>query len=196
MMGVAADHLPIDTVAQCNEERVLISQHQLGKLTQEKNLTLGTDETPKNCDIYMTYTINNDNEKTYILGLREKMSKSADDTLSTLKDVLYDISHICCNDITPGHETGIKIPSQIKITMIGRAATEPKFNDRSECLGKCIGGWDTVCIAAQEYEEKFGGLHTLVPMAETIAESFKQFGYIAMEGKCGKRNWSQCIWYR
>ena len=29
----------------------------------------------------------------------------------------------------------------------------------------------------------FGGLHTLVPMAETIAESFKQFGNIAMEGK-------------
>ena len=74
MMGVAADHLPTDTVAQFNEERLLISQHQLGKLTQEKNLTLGTDETPKNCDIYMTYTINNDNEKTYILGLREKMS--------------------------------------------------------------------------------------------------------------------------
>ena len=52
------------------------------------------DETPKNCDIYMTYTINDDNEKTYILGLREMVSKSADDTLSTFKDVLDDISHI------------------------------------------------------------------------------------------------------
>ena len=116
----------------------------------------------------MTYTINNDNEKTYILGLREMVSKSADDTLSTFKDVLDDISHICCNDITPGNETGIKIPSQIKITMIGRVATEPKFNEllyiyQSECLGKCIEGWDTVSIAAQEDEKQFGGLHTLVP---------------------------------
>ena len=62
-IGVEAGHLPSDrTVAQFNEERLLISQHQLGKLTHEKNLTLGTDETPKNGDIYMTYTINDDNE--------------------------------------------------------------------------------------------------------------------------------------
>ena len=42
MIGVEADHLPSDrTVAQFNEERLLISQHQLGKLTQEKNFRDG-----------------------------------------------------------------------------------------------------------------------------------------------------------
>ena len=72
----------------------------------------------------MTYTINDDNENTYILGLREMVSKSADDTLTTFKDVLDDISHICNDHITPGNETGIKILSQIKNTMSDRAATE------------------------------------------------------------------------
>ena len=193
MIGVEADHLPSDrTVAQFNEERLLISQHQLGKLTQEKNLTLGTDETPKNGDIYMTYTINDDNENTYILGLREMVSKSADDTLTTFKDVLDDISHICNDHITPGNETGIKILSQIKNTMSDRAATESKFNEllktyRSECLDKCIEGWDSFSVDAQEALKKmnnfFCGLHMLVSMAETIAESFKQFENLAMEGK-------------
>ena len=69
MIGVATDHLPSDrTVAQFNEERLLISQHQLGKLTQEKNLTLGTDETPKNGDIYN----NNNNNKVFISGHAQK----------------------------------------------------------------------------------------------------------------------------
>ena len=82
----------------------------------------------------------------YILGYREVVSKLADDTLSTLKDVLDDISHICSNNPTPGSETGIKTLSQTKNTMSDWASTGSKFNGllktyQSECLGKCIEGF-------------------------------------------------------
>ena len=133
--------------------------------------------------------------------LREMVSKSADDTLATLKDVLDDISHICNDHLTPGNETGIKTLSQIKNTMSDRATTESKFNEllktyRSECLDKCIEGWDSFYVDAQEALKKMKkicGLHMLVSMAETIAESFKQFENIAMEGKRidgSKHKWS------
>ena len=83
------------------------------------------------------------------------VSKSADDTLATLKDVLNDISHIYNNHLKPGNETGIKILSQIKNTMSDQAATESKFNEllktyRSECMDKCIDGWDSFSVDAQE----------------------------------------------
>ena len=142
----------------------------------------------------MTYTISGDDDS-YVLGMRDIVSKSAEDTLTTLKVILDDI-----NDIHNGlkqendekNEVGLEILCKIKNFMSDRAATEAKFNDmlqtyRKECLKLYKKGWETF---TQEKKDKliqmnnfFCGLHLLVSMAETISASFKKFEDIHTEGK-------------
>lgn len=65
MVGKKANKLPTGkTVSRFNEERLLIAQKQLQPLTIKQDLTLSTDETPKAGDIYMTYTINDQEQNT------------------------------------------------------------------------------------------------------------------------------------
>ena len=191
LVGKTADQLPSDrTVSHMNDERLLISQHQMQELTEKQNLTLGTDETPKEGDIYMTYTVS-DEESSFVLGLREIVSKSADDTLDTFKVILDDITNVCSEAI-PDNETahtGHKILCQIKNTMSDRAATEAKFNSiletyRKSCLPLYIKGWNNFSKSAKtklsQMNNFFCGLHLLVSMAETISKSFKIFESIRL----------------
>ena len=61
MIGKKPDVVPkASTISNMNKERLLVAQHQLKGLTQKENLTLGTDETPKAGDVYMTYTLTDD----------------------------------------------------------------------------------------------------------------------------------------
>ena len=56
MIGKTADHIPsATTISNMNKERLLVAQYQLKELTQAENMTIGTDETPKAGDIYVTY---------------------------------------------------------------------------------------------------------------------------------------------
>ena len=189
MIGKTPDQVPSRvTVSHMNDERLLLAQKQLGELATKKNLTLSTDETPKEGDIYMTYTITDEDDNSYVLGLREMISKSAEDTLTTLKVILDDLTEVC----SFGNDTGLKILCQIKNTMSDRAATETKFNAilktyRETCLPLYHEGWDRFSNAAKskliEMNNFFCGLHLLVSMAETIGESFKQFEEIQFDGK-------------
>ena len=47
----------------------------------------------------MGYTIQVDEEKSYVLGLQQLVSKSASDTLESLKVILPDIDDICKTNI-------------------------------------------------------------------------------------------------
>lgn len=62
-----------------------------------------------------------------MLGLREMISKSAEDTLTILKEILNDIDDICETEQTT--DTGHQILLKIKNTMSDRTATEALFND-------------------------------------------------------------------
>ena len=188
LAGKTADNLPTGrTVAHMNDERLLLSQRQMEELQKEKNLTIATDETPKGGDVFMTYTVSGA-ESSFVLGLREMVSKSAEDTLNTFKTILDDISYVC----STSSRLGMQILTQIKNTMSDRAATEAKFNDllkayREECLPKVVENWEDFTDAAKEkvihMNNFFCGLHLLVSMAETISESFKGFENMFLEGK-------------
>ena len=195
MLGKTADQLPSDRcVSTMGKERLLFSQHQLTELTQKENLTLATDETPKCGDYYMAYTLSDDTGDSYVLGMRDIVSKSAEDTLTTLKMILDDISaiHNGHKQENEKEDVGMALLCQIKNTMSDRAATEAKFNDmlktyREECLPLFKKGWESFTEDAKlklaEMNNFFCGLHLLVSMAETISTSFKNFEDIHLEGE-------------
>eukprot|EP00057_Strongylocentrotus_purpuratus_P018906 XP_011673380.1 PREDICTED: uncharacterized protein LOC105442707 [Strongylocentrotus purpuratus] len=149
MIGKVPDNTPTGrTVANMNRERLLLAQKQLEELVKHDNLTIGTDETPKGGDIFMAYTMHDSEGSSYVLGMREMISKSAENTLGTLKLVLDDISSICSelSDGLPGNDVGLEILTKIKNTMSDRAATECLFNVmlktfREECLPLYKEGW-------------------------------------------------------
>lgn len=80
----------------------------------------------------MAYTLSDNTEESYVLGMRDIVSKSAEDTFTTLKVILEDLNDIH-NGLTPGNEendnVALALLCQIKNTMSDRAATEAKFND-------------------------------------------------------------------
>ena len=184
MLGKVADCVPCGrTVSNMNYERLLISQNQMSELSTKSNLTLATDETPKQGDVYMTYTVTDAEGGNFVLGLREMVSKSSEDTLTIFQKILDDITDVCDgSDDDVG--TRIHVLCQIKNTMSDRAATESKFNNllqsyRESCLPKIDWNWQSLNKAAKQkliaMNNFFYGLHLLVSMAETISSSFKQF---------------------
>ena len=83
-----------------------------------------------------------DASNSFVLGMRDIVSKSSEDTLTTLKMILDDIDDIH-NGLKQENEekdkVGLEILCKIKNTMSDRAATEAKFNDmlktyREDCL--------------------------------------------------------------
>lgn len=130
----------------------------------------------------MTYTVTDAEYNNFVLGLREMVSKSAGDTLTTFKKIQDDITDICHGK----DDVGSKILCEIKNTMSDRAATESKFNAilqsyRESCLPKITDNWDSLSKTAKqkliEMNNFFCGLHLLVSMAETISALCKQFVY-------------------
>jgi hypothetical protein len=192
------DKISQTTVRNMNAQRLLVAQEQLKDLRSRKNTTISTDETPKAGNVYMTYTITDDNQQSFVLGLRQMVSKSAKHTLDMLKIVLSDISDICRTNSLDKGDTGLKILTQIKNTMSDRAATETKFNDllatyRSECLPLMTEGWDHFTKEAKgkmnEMNNFFCGLHLLTSIAESVAVSFKKFEDTFLDGqKAGAAN--------
>ena len=174
-----------------NNERTLVSQIKIAGIKDKKNTTLGTVETPTNADIFMTYTITDDDGEAHLLGLRQMASKSAKHTLDNLKETPSDITDICQKS-NAGNDIGYKVLCQIRNTMSDRAATEGLFNNmlksyREECLPLYMDNWDNFSSPAREKLSEmynfFCGLHLLTSMADSVAASFKQFEEIHLEGK-------------
>ena len=85
-----------------NNERILVSRIQVADYVNKQNTTLWTDETPKNADIFMTYTITDQDGDAYLLGLRQMASESAKHTLELKEN---DILHGDLDEIMGNKET-------------------------------------------------------------------------------------------
>ena len=86
------------------------------------------------------------------MKIREIISTSAEDTLTTLKIILDNLTEVCSAGF--GNDIGLKILCQIKNTMSDRAANETKFNSilityRETCLPLYREGWDRFSNAAE-----------------------------------------------
>lgn len=69
-----------------------------------------------------------DQQNSYLLGLRDMVNKSGNSVLETLKDILTDISE-CCHSLVERREFGVGYDLlNIKSTMSDRASTEKYFN--------------------------------------------------------------------
>lgn len=69
-----------------------------------------------------------DQQNSYLLGLRDMVNKSGNSVLETLKDILTDISE-CCHSLFERREFGVGYDLlNIKSTMSDRASTEKYFN--------------------------------------------------------------------
>ncbi len=186
------DRLPSEsTIRSMNKDRILVSQIQLASIASNKDTTIQTDETPKHGNIYMTYAITDQEGESYLLGLRQMASKSAKDTLETLKETLADITDIC-EKASAGSDIGHQLLCQIRNTMSDRAATETLFNKmlqtyREECLPLFYKNWQHFSEEAQgklaEMHNFFCGLHLLTSMADAVAASFKLFESDYLDGK-------------
>ena len=153
--GISYDRLPSEsTIRNMNNERTLVSQIQIANIADRPNTTLGTDETPKNADIFMTYTVTGQDGEAYLLSLRQMASKSAQHTLDTLKETLADITDIC-DKANAGSNIGHKVLCEIRNTMSDRAATEVLFNKmldsyRKTCLPLYSQHWNQFSDEARD----------------------------------------------
>ncbi|XP_021339625.1 ERC protein 2-like, partial [Mizuhopecten yessoensis] len=97
LCGKEPNRLPSrQTVDSFNDRKVAVSQKQLSKvLPSSKDTTLYTDETRKFGHTFQSYIVTDEEDNSYLLGLREMQNKSAKCTLDTLKEILSDISNIC-----------------------------------------------------------------------------------------------------
>ncbi len=112
------------------------------------------------------------------------VSKSASDTLETLKVVLSDIGDMInkhANENTSKETNkGLKLLCQIKNTMSDRAATETKFNEmletyRKECLPLYMDGLEEF---TQEAKEKLSEINNFFLWAPPININCRDSGGI------------------
>ena len=93
LTGKKANKIPsASTVNNMNIERGILAKQQLAEvITDKQNTTLHTDETSKYGDKYGAFACRDGDGIYYTLGLRDLCTKSAEDTLNTLKTILTDI---------------------------------------------------------------------------------------------------------
>ena len=166
------------TINDWNIMRLTLAQKQLGEeLPNKSNLGLLSDETSKFGNKYEGLHVSDSSGRMYVLGLRDLVSKSGKDTLSTFQQVLRDIES-SCND--QDDEKSKAIITNIVTTMSDRAGTQLKFNDLLEEYSRQI-----LPLTIENYEVfteqqrmEMGklcnflcGLHALVHLAETASRS-------------------------
>ena len=175
-VNLTASRYPQKTsVDTMNIERLAIAQHQLhDELVEKEHLTVETDETKKYYKALMNQSVRDEDGRSYVLGLREMPTKSAQDTMNVLTDVLFDL------DTLSGDENlktvSADILFKIRNTMSDRAATEEAFNSlledyRAQILPEVVDNWEQLDKIVQEKLTRlnnfFCGLHTLVHAAES-----------------------------
>lgn len=92
--------------------------------------------------------LTDEEQNSYILGLREMFNKSGQSTLATLNEILSDINLHCYkkekeNQMNPGYS----ILANIRDTISDRASTEKTFNKlleefRSTILPEVVDNWN------------------------------------------------------
>ncbi|WAQ97078.1 hypothetical protein MAR_029768 [Mya arenaria] len=180
-VGKTVDKLPCkSTILSCNVERLILSQQQLKEqLPDKENLTLYTDETTKFGTKYSGYHTSDTDGNMYVLGMREILTKSGQDTLSSFEEILNDIDERTVD----ADLTSKRILLNITATMSDRASTEKNFNNllqelRNTILPEMYEHWDHLTaenqVAASTILNFFCGLHSLIHFAETSNKTLIQ----------------------
>lgn len=126
-----------------------------------------------------SYIVTNENQTSYVIGLREMFNKSGKCTLDTFREFLHDISSLS-ERAEPDRNVGFQILKNIQNTMSDRVGTEKNFNRlleefRKEVLPQVVDNWDALTDDQQKpisaMNNFFCGLHLLVGMADVVEES-------------------------
>ncbi|XP_072171738.1 uncharacterized protein [Diadema setosum] len=137
----------------------------------------------------MGYHASDEDQRYYVLGLRDITTKSAADTLSTFKELLADLDQACEDSKSA---SGKKILMNIRNTMSDRASTELKWHEllknyRSEVLPLLIDNWTALSDEEREPLEQlssfFCGLHSLVQYAEVSEKAISAVEKELFDGK-------------
>ena len=187
--GIEVDRLPkYSTLVNMLSEMKVIAYAQLSEeLADSQHTTLHSDGTTKFGHHYGSFQISTD-KSAYTLGLMEMSSGSARHTLDCLKDVLTDISKGTSSN------AGSKILGNIKNTMSDRHIVEKSFNTllenyRLEVLPSVIDNWEQLSQDERtnicSLNSFFCGMHLVVGMADTAAETVKEWENLHFESPQG-----------
>ena len=115
------------TVNNMNVQRLILAQKQLGEeYVCKKNTSLLSDETTKFGLKFEGFHAADDSSRMWVLGVRQMVTKSGQNTLDVLNQILRDIDEVCASTDNTLSKT---ILMNIVSTMSDRAATQIKFND-------------------------------------------------------------------
>lgn len=187
LVGKTANRLhSVTTINRMNLERLVLAQKQITEdVAGASHTTLEMDETSKYGSKFMAYALRTESGQPYVLGLRDILTKSGEDTLNTLKQILWDLDQLYFDaqdedsDITISHH----ILYNLRNTMSDRAATELKFNEllelyRKEILPDVINNWEELTEDMQTQLSRlnnfFCGLHGLVHIAESANKNLQE----------------------
>lgn len=144
------------TILNMNVERLILSQQQINeKLPDEDNVTIYTDETTKFGTKYSGYHVSDNRGQMYVLGMRQILTKSGQDTLSVFEEILQDIN----DRSSEANDVAKRILVNITATMSDRASTELKFNSlleslRAEVLPQLSENWENMSNNDQVYASR------------------------------------------
>ena len=190
MINIEANKLPSKgTILNMNVQRLCLAQKQLcGIFSSKDNATLMTDATSKFGSKFMGYEASDTDGNLWVLGLRDKETKSADTTLKVFKEILNDLDKI--SDVAES-QVSKDIICHITATMSDRAATEVKFNAlleqyRKEILPLTYYNYHTFTdhetISLERMSNFFCGLHALVNFADVALKSLQEVENVIFEG--------------
>jgi hypothetical protein len=125
--GITYDRIPsVRSIQDMDKQRLLASQKQLQTVLAEKQRTcLLTDETPKHGECYESYLVNDDEQNSYLIGMRHMHNKASQTVLDTLNEIASDIDDTCEKMTVKekGKNIGSNIVANLKSTMSDRAKT-------------------------------------------------------------------------
>ncbi len=180
LVNVSVDHeLPSDTCyRKMNIQRGIISQMQvLDQLSKEDDLTVATDEAMHYNRKYATFNAITSDDTTYVMGLRDLLTKSGKDTLDSFMQIMFDFDKLKGDEINPVSRA---IVVKIRNIMTDRASSEKKFAEhlesyRAEILPLVKKNWEKleerVRINLSKLHRFYCGLHVMIHVAEVNAES-------------------------
>ena len=128
---------------------------------------MGTDEASKYGRKAEAFTITDQEGRTYILGLRDILSKSASDVMDVLKEILADLTML-----TLGDEAETQLIAHLVATISDRASTQTAFNDLLDFFHSVIAPKLAELsaegrVAVTPLLQFFCNLHLLVHMANS-----------------------------
>ncbi len=177
------------TVNTMNKDRLVLAQKQIASLANEKkNLTMHSDETTKNSKKYIGFEFTDEEGGQYILGLRQLLTKSVQDTFDSFQTCLNDIKSRVNDPTTP--DASLVLRSNMQNTMSDSAAVEKKFNRmvedyRADILPLVVENYNELPDEDRELVPKvnnfYCGLHGIVHTtdgckAETLEVEMQHFG--------------------